>query len=250
MLGLFQIDQQRPGGTNAQGIGVDGKTFQGIHLQLAAEPFAGRFIDKGPFVHGGQVPAFAEQGPERLFAAPGHKQFARVEGTQQGRDIFGRTLSHAEGAGGDVQEGGAALVFLHADAGQEVVFLLLQHGFAQGRTRRNQLGDTAFDQFPADQFRVLQLVADRGLVAGANQFGKIDFQRMMREPGHRQGALVAVAAFGQHQPEHLARQDGVVGIGFIEITDPIQQNRLGVLCLDLEKLLDQRGVFGDVLCHI
>ena len=71
----------------------------------------------------------------------------------------------------------------------------------------------------------------------------------MRHAGHGHFPFLAVAAVGQDQPQHLAHQHGVVGVGLIEIPHPVEQDGFGVLRLDGEVLPEHRGVFL-VLGHV
>ena len=128
------------------------------------------------------------------------------------------------------------------------MFLLVQHPFAEGNARGEDLRDAALDEFVLHQRRVFELVADGHLVARADEFLEVSFYGMVREARHRRVPLFAVGAAREHKPEHLAREHGVVGIGLIEVADAVQEYCLGVLRLDAEILLQHRGIFA-FLCH-
>ena len=59
---------------------------------------------------------------------------------------------------------------------------------------------------------------------------------------------VSPAPEDEHESEHLAHEHGIVGVGLIEVPDTVQEDRLGVLGLDAEILLQHRGIFA-FLCH-
>ncbi len=69
----------------------------------------------------------------------------------------------------------------------------------------------------------------------------------MRETRHRHVLLVALSVISvrslrEHQSQHLAGYDRIVGIGFIEIPYPIEQQCLRMLGLYGEILLKQRCI--------
>ena len=126
VLGLFQVHQQRAGTANAQRVRVDGKAFEAVHAQLPLEALHGGIVHKGPFVNGsGEIVPQALL--EAFFVAALHHQFLGLEGAQEGADVVQGALGNLELAGGNVQEGGAATVFFHREAAEEVVLLDLQH---------------------------------------------------------------------------------------------------------------------------
>ncbi len=107
---------------------------------------------------------------------------------------------------------------------------------------RNQFGHTAFHEF-LGEFRILQLVADGHLVARADKFRKIDIYGVMWESGHLDVAFVPVGFFGLDNAQNLADQYSVIRIGLVEVSDPVKQQRFGMLGFHREKLFDQRSVF-------
>lgn len=123
---------------------------------------------------------------------------------------------------------------------QEVVLPVVQHIVVDGNSRRHQLRDAALHQF-LRQLRVLQLVADGHTLAGTYQLGQIGVERMMRETRHFDGFPLAIGTFGQGNTEDFGRDDGIGGIGFIEVTTTKQHDSIGMLCLQVEELLHHRG---------
>ena len=246
MLGLFQVHQEGPSAADAKGVRVDGKAFEAVHPELPFEALHGGIVHKGPFVNGG-----GEIVPQALleafFVAALHHQFLGLEGAQEGADVVQGALGNLELAGGDIQEGGAATVFFHREAAEEVVLLDLQHVFPEGDAGRNNLCYTAFDQF-FGEFRILQLVTDGHFESGPNQLGEVVFQRMMRKAGHGHGTFVSVGLLGLDQPEHPHGRDGIVRVALVKVSHAVEQDGLRVLCFHL-KVMPQHGGIFRYFCH-
>ena len=245
---LFEVVDEGAGRADGEGEGLHAESLQGLHPQLRTQFFGGGIIHERPFLKGGDI-VVAEALLHALDAIPLHHQFLGGEGCEERGDIVQRALRDLEGAGGSIQEGGAGEVVVEGEAAEEVMFLLLQHPLAEGDARGENLRDTALHQLRRREFRIFQLVADGNLVAGANQFGQVLRQRMMRDAGHGRIPFVAVGLAREHYPQHLAGDEGVVAVGLVEIPHAEQQHRLRILSLDAEILLEQRGIFGG-LCHI
>ena len=245
VLRLLQIDHQRPGRTDAQREAVHCESLQRIDAELLLQPLRGRLVDEGPFLDGGHVELLPEPLLDPFLVSPLHYDLLRMQGRKQGADVVQLSLGDLELAGGDVQKGCPALILFEAQAAEEVVLLLVQQLLVEGDARRDEFRHSALYEF-LSEFRVFQLVADRHLVAGADQFREVGVDGMVREAGHVHEPLVPVGLPGQHDAQHLADQHGVVGIGFIEIPHPVEEHRFGVLRLHREKLLDQRSVFENL----
>ena len=176
-----------------------------------------------------------------------HHQFLGLEGAYQRGNVVQRTLGHLELAGGYVQEGGAALVLFQGEAAEEVVFLGLQHILPKGDAGGYDFRNAALDQF-LGKLGVFQLVADGHFIAGPHQFGEVILQGVMGEAGHGHGAFVSVGFLGLNQAQDPYGGDGVVGVHFVEVSHPVQEQSLGVLCFYLEVMPQHGGVFCH-LCH-
>ena len=150
-------------------------------------------------------------------------------------------MGNLERARGHVQEGDSALVPFERETRQEIVLLLFEQLFVEGDSGGHKFGDPPLDEL-LGEFRVLKLVAHGDLVAGPDEFGKIDVKGMVREAGHRDVTLVSVRLPGLDYPEDLAHQDGIVRVRLVEVSHPVEQYRFRVLRLDREELLDERSV--------
>ena len=241
MLRLFQVHHQGAGGAQPERHRVHGEALEAVHAELPLELLHRRVIHEGPFVQGRRV-IVAEAVLDALLVAPGNDQLLGGERPHQRADVVQRALRHLELSGGHVQEGGAALVALEGEAAQVVVLLDFQHVLAEGDARRDDFRHPALDEL-LRELRVLQLVADGHLEAGADQFRQVVLDGVVREAGHGDGPLVAVGFLRLHEAQHPGRRHGVVRVGFVEVPHAVQQQRFGVLCLDLEELPDQGGVF-------
>ena len=248
VLRLLQVDQQGAGGAEGEREAVDGEALEALDLELLAEPLHGGVLHESPLVQAGGVvvPEALLDGAQQLAL---HHQLLGLERAQQRADVVQGPLGHLEGARGHVQEGRTAFLSLESQPGEVVVLLLVQHPLAEGDARGEDLRDPALDELVLDEGRVLQLVADGHLVAGAHQLLQVPLDGVVREARHRSLPLVAVGAAREHEAEDLAHEHGVVGVGLIEIPDAVQEHRLGVLGLDTEILLQHRGIFA-FLCHL
>ena len=165
------------------------------------------------------------------------------EARQQLVDVVGRSFGGHKLAGGDVEEGNAAMcqgALAKVDGTDEVVLLVVQHIVVDGDARRHQLRNAALHQL-LGQLGVFQLVADGHTPSGAYQLGQVGVQRMMRESRHLDGLLLAVGALGQRDAQYLGRRNGIGGVGLVEVATPEQHQGIGMLRLEVEKLFHHRG---------
>ena len=247
VAGLFEIDHKGTGGPDCEREAVHGEALEGLDVELGAELVNRGVIDKGPLVQAADVVVgvFFAHCPAQL--ALDHKLLG-IEAAQQGGYVVDCALGDFEGARGDIQEGCTALLAVEAQAGKEVVFLLVEYAFGEGYAGSEDFGHTPFDQLVLDQVGVFELVADGYLVARTHQLLEIDLKGVVREARHRAGFLAAVGALGKHKAEDLADQHGVIRVGFVKVSHTIEQHSFRVLGLDAEILLEHRGIFR-TLCH-
>ena len=83
MLCLLEIEEQGSGRGYPKWESVYGKAFQGIHSKLFPELFHGIVIDKGPFIHGRNVPRVAKFFLYTLLPSPLNEDFLRGECPQK-----------------------------------------------------------------------------------------------------------------------------------------------------------------------
>ena len=137
-------------------------------------------------------------------------------------------------------------MFADKDAGQVVAFSRVEQRFVRQRAWRDDLSDLAFDQTLC-RFGIFDLIADRRAVSGSDQFVEIIFQGVVRKAGHRGRVGRILVATGQRQAEDFRRDLGVFVEEFVEVAHPKQQERAGILALDLHVPFHHRCQFCGVL---
>ena len=240
VMRLLEIDEQRPGGTDAQRAGANGKSLQGLHSQLLLQLVLGSVLDEGPFVEGGDICLGAVLFPYGLLVSARDDELLGGEGREERTDIVGAALGHLECAGGHVQECRPAAVLMEIQPRQEVVLLLDKHLLAKGNSRGDYLRHSPLD-YVLGKLGIFQLVADGYLVAGADKLRKVGVDGVIRHAGHGDSVLRSVGALGQHDAEDLAGYHGVLAVCLIEVPATEQQHGIGALGLEAEKLLHHRG---------
>ena len=216
------------------------EAFQVLHLEMLQQLFASRCLGKHPVVQLEGEELAAEVSFEHQPLATLEKHLFGGKVVQQLVHIVERSFRRQKFARRYVQESHTAGTLTEMHGSQEVVLPVVQHIVVDGNSRRHQLRDAALHQF-LRQLRVLQLVADGHTLAGTYQLGQIGVERMMRETRHFDGFPLAIGTFGQGNTEDFGRDDGIGGIGFIEVTTTKQHDSIGMLCLQVEELLHHRG---------
>ena len=239
VLRHFQIIEDGARGGYAQREIFYAIAFKGGHAQLAADFLPGRFRDERPRIERRDARLRAETLPETVGERLLHEHFLGRQRAQQHIHVFIRSLGHLEGASRNVEQGQAGLLAGEGTGGQPVVFAGREQVVVIGHAGRHQFGDAALHEL-LGQARVFELVADGRLEAGLHEAGKIVVDGVVGDTRHLDESAVARRLAGQHQTEHAARRDGVLAIGLIEIADPVEQDRSGVLRLDVKILLEHR----------
>ena len=126
---------------------------------------------------------------------------------------------------------------------QEVILLVVQYVIAHGHTRSNQFGDTPFHQF-LGEFRIFQLITDSHSLTCSDQFRQIGVEGMMREASH----LVpfgtrSIVTVCQGDTQDSCCDNGIIAVGFVEVTATKQQQSIRMLRLQVEELFHHRSEF-------
>ena len=195
MASLFEINHQGTGGANPERIRIDGKAFQGIYAELAAEFFDGSIVDKGPLVDTGRIIG-AEAVFDSFLVAPLDDQFPRVERTQQGCDVIEIPLGEQELSSRRVQECRSALILFEGQAAEEIVFFLFKGAGIEGYAGGDDFRNAPFDQL-LGEFGIFQLVAYSDLHPGPDEFRDIIVDGMVGESRHCDRPLLSVRFLGQ-----------------------------------------------------
>jgi hypothetical protein len=151
--------------------------------------------------------------------------------------------SRGELAGGDVGEGEAKLLTSGDDGHEVVVTVRAQHAVLNPGPGSDDLGDLPLDEASA---WFADLIADGYFVAGVEETGGVDIGGVMGDAAH--GHLGAFAHFpaGKDDLQDLGREDGVVVEHFVEITEPEENDGVGIAFLDLEVLTPNGGRGGQM----
>ena len=164
--------------------------------------------------------------------------------------IVKTTFAREKLTGGNVKESHTARCLAKMNGGQEIVFLIIEHVVGHGHTRSDKFGDAALHQ-RLRQFGVFQLVANGDAPACPNQFGQVGVERMMGKTCHLGGTgRTTIVASGKGDAENFGGCHGIFAIGLIEVAAAKQHQRIGMLCLQREKLFHHRRQAVVFLCHI
>ena len=230
------------------------KSFEVFHFEVLQQLLAGGGFGENPVIQFIGEELAAEVPFEHRALAPLEQHFLGGEVVQQLVHIVGLTLRSQKFTGRYVQESHSANVALAEVHGcQEVVFLVVQHIVVDRDTGGHQFSNASLHQL-LGQFGVFQLVADGYTLAGPDQLGQVGVQGMVRKSGHLDGLpSFAVVAFGQGNAQDVGGHYGVGRIGFVEIPATEKHDGIGMLGLQVEKLLHHGGedniwIHGHVSC--
>ena len=155
-------------------------------------------------------------------------------------DFFSAQLCGVGLAGGNVRKADArtpaAAGALAVNARQIVVFILGQHAAFNDRAGRDNADDVALDK-TLGEGRVLHLLTDGDLVALGDQACHVSLVGVERHAAHRGAFFLAAVFAGQRQFQLPRSRQRVVVEHFIEVTDAVEQNLVGMLFFDFKILL-------------
>ena len=155
-------------------------------------------------------------------------------------DFFSVQLCGVGLAGGNVRKADArtpaAAGALAVNARQIVVFILGQHAAFNDRAGRDNTDDVALDK-TLGEGRVLHLLTDGDLVALGDQARHVSLVGVERHAAHRGAFFLAAVFAGQRQLQLPRSRQRVVVEHFIEVTDAVEQNLVGMLFFDFKILL-------------
>ena len=143
-------------------------------------------------------------------------------------------------AGRNIHPCQRALVPHHMEGRQKVVSPRIQQGFLRQCAGSDQPHDLAFhNSLITTLFRLsraFHLLTNGHAKAFADQGQKVPLGRVMRHPAHRDIVAIMLAAFCQGDVQCLCRGHRIVKEHLVKIAHPIEQQRIGMLCFDLQIL--------------
>ena len=244
VLRKLQILQGGSRGNDAVGQMLHAETLERLCAEMAQQLLTGCGVGEHPVVKLEHAPTVAKGLLKLLFAGAVIEHLLGLEVAHELLHIGCRTLACEKLARRDVEERHAHHpATSEVDSSKEVVLLIVEHVVAHGHTWRNQLCDAALHEL-LRELGVLQLVADGHTLASAYELGQICVERMMREARHLGVAAsclrCAVRPSGERDAQYFRCRDSVVTVGLVEVAATEEQQRVGVLGLQREKLPHHR----------
>ena len=255
----MQIFQQRCHGIPHQTIAGDGGGLCPVPSKLIVQHGLDKAGRIAPILHQlysavellfhvrSQIPAVQHSGV--------HQHLTGVVTAQLGKDSIADPLAgklcNMGSARGDIRKAKPCPLALEVDAGNVVVFIILEHTALNDRTRRKDPNDVPLDQALC-LGRVLHLLTDGHLIPFGDQPGHIAFIAVEGHTAHgrplRQAALLA--GKGEVQLSGCCKR--ILKEHLIKIPDTVKEDLIFMLPLDLHILLHHgRQLFrrGGKLCH-
>ena len=243
-LGFLGVAEQATGGADGQGQGFTTKALEVLHRELLAQAFQRRITF--------EIPRRATLGPTTLFCRQvfwpviRDQQLHRVDALQLRQQVLPTfDLLHAEVAAGDIQYGKAEQTLIAQDGGDQVVTSLIQQRLITHRPRRNNAHHLTFNR-PLAGGRVTDLLADHHRLAQLHQFDEVAFQRVVRNPTHRNRLPCRLPARGQGDVQQFGRLLRVFIEDLVEVAHAIEHQLIRVLVFQAPVLLHHRGVGGQI----
>ena len=251
---LAHATQEGAGGRVERGAALAAEAVERGDAEVAQELVVGRDGVEVPFVDGRHAgDAGLGEGGEDLVVA----RLGRSAGAVRDDRLAGREARKGGGelraAGGRLAEELArreledaddealgALAGLGDDGDEVVVGVLGEERLLGDGARGDDAGDLAADHAAAlDALRVLHLVADGGLEAGADDLGEIGVEGVVRDAAHR-----LAGAVGEGEAEKGGGAAGVVHEQLVEVPEAEEEQRVAVQVLPHRAVLAQhRGEF-------
>ena len=151
-------------------------------------------------------------------------------------------------ARGNIKKGNSAYSLTEVHGSQKVILLAREYIILHCHTRGNKFGDATFHQF-LRQFGVLKLIADGHSFSCSYQSWQICVQCMIWKARHLQlsGSSGTIVSAGKRDTQNTGCYYSIFSVSLVEVTAPEQKHTIGVLGLQVIKLLHHRG--KDFLCH-
>ena len=182
------------------------------------------------------------RGGQGRLSPVGHQDLGRTQALDFRLERGGSAeFHHAEAAGGQVEPGKTESSIGAVQAGQQGVAAFVQQRFVGHGARSDDAYHLALHG-ALGLAGLAALLADGDRLALAYQFHQIGVERDCGYARHRNGSPRRCAALGERDVQQLRGAARVVVEHFIEIAHAIEQQHVGMLCLDAQVLLHHRGV--------
>ena len=132
---------------------------------------------------------------------------------------------------------------MRAEADEEVVALLIEHGVGKRGARGDDFYYVALD-YALGLFGVFDLLADGDLAPELDEFSQIAFHGVMGHASEGQVAGFAGGTRGQGKAQQACAFFGVVAEHLVEVAHAEEEDCVGVLTLKVHVLLHRRREFG------
>jgi len=243
-LGFLGVAEQAAGSADSQGQGFATKAFKVLHRELLAQTFQCRITFKiprcttfgSPTLLGGQVlgPIIRDQ------------QLHRIDTLQLRQQVFPTLdLQHAEVAAGDIQHRQAEQTLIAQHRRNQVIATLIQQRLITHRAWGDDAHHLALHR-PFAGGRVTDLLTDHHRLAQLDQLDQVAFQRVIRNPTHRNRLPRRLPARGQGDVQQLGGLLRVFVEDLVEVAHAIEHQLIRVLVFQAPVLLHHRGVAGQI----
>src|SRR5215203_2233402 len=165
--------------------------------------------------------------------------FSQLRLCRRSTELLGRELA---GADIDPRETNALAMWEHR--GEVTIF---PRGKQSGLSDGPRSKDPRHRPLDKPVAGLTYLLGDRNCVARAEQTAKVVVQRMVRNAGHWHPAVAAERAGSKRDPSVTSSDRGIVIEGFVEIAKPVEQDLVGMLCLELQVLPARRDQLRRVI---
>ena len=186
-----------------------------------------------------RLPSFARWRVRRIVRNEG---FGRVEADdllrQPRHGVLSGKLGDGKLPGADVDPGQSPAFAELVDRRQVAVLPGREEGEVGNRAGTDDAGDRALDQTAAGRGHLL---GDGDGVSRRQQSSQIVVERVMGDAGHRRASRAAERARGQGDARVPRQDPGVLVEGLVEVTEPVEEDRPGMLRLQIEILPARRN---------
>ena len=225
------------------------ETFQIFRFKMLEQFLHSRCLSENPVVKFESKEFGSEISFEHRFLSTFEKYLLRSKIIEKLVDIIKFSFCSHKLSGRNIQKSHAASCLSKMNGSQKVVLLIRKNIVANGNTRCNKLGYTAFHQFLGG-FRVFQLVTDSHTSSCSDKFWQICIKSMVRKSRHLDSLVLSVGPFCKGNAQNLGCCHRIFRIRLIKVSASEKHDSIRVLRLQVEKLFHHGGhYYFAVFCH-